>query len=183
MRLPIRFLTCLAMAFSFCGADAANGATVINWTGASDFEDATISFSSFTANQLTDITDTAGIAYWHDHFDGGPAMNITLDVRVDGIWQTLFSHTSTDTLDHPIHQIPTPITFTGGLVDGLRFTSDPNQSNSYHAFDSTLQFHFDEVATGTVPEPATLAIWGVGTLGFAAFSYRRRAKLKSRGAE
>lgn len=188
-RVVTRKFACAATLLMFtCGGMA--DAAIVSWTTAGgqtittdvntiSFNDATLTFASgFFANQLLDVTDTgtsfgSDLAAFHNH--SGVAQTVTLDLLVDGNWQTVWSNFNpvSDNIYHGIDtSIPTPISFTGGMVTALRFTSDPNANQTFHGFDSTLQFNFQ--TTQAVPEPTTLTMFGLGAVGLSLIGYRRR---------
>jgi PEP-CTERM motif len=96
-----------------------------------------------------------------------------------------FSVTFTATLSgvgslngQPIFSVFSPTTnFTGGFVgwEGL----DPTGLNetSFDAHSGTISGTLAEINIGTVPEPATLTMLGIGIAGMAGYGWRRKTQL------
>jgi hypothetical protein len=81
-----------------------------------------------------------------------------------------------------IQDFLTPIEFTDGTVDGLRFTSSstgtPSGSGhigSFSDFDDTLTFHFEEAQEpSAAPAPPGVVLFAVGLVGLGCIRVLRR---------
>jgi hypothetical protein len=96
-------------------------------------------------------------AHYHNHGD----LNVvfTLDLELDGVWQTVTS-LQADNNDHPISDFA-PASFTPGILTGIRFTDTPTVGNGYHSFTETVSFTFSDTPSG-VPEPGTVGLMAMG---------------------
>ena len=122
----------VAIALFMLAATQALAATNnVPWTGGSNFDDETITFPGFVANELTNIT---GSGYYHNH--GVATTTFTIEVELDGVWTQIFSDTvpDTDSSDHNLAGIPLPISFPSGTVTGIKITAAPPVFSAFHNF-------------------------------------------------
>ncbi len=103
---------------------AASATTTVNWTGSNSFNDSQITFSGFQANQLDDIY---GSGLYEACCRTG-ATNFTLQIDLNSHWTTLLQWSSTgDNVTHSLGDlVPPAISFTEGLVTGIKLTSSPD---------------------------------------------------------
>src|SRR5437764_1091217 len=99
-----------AVALALCGAGKASATFNVSWganSGLTDGDNMSISFTGFTAGQLTSIT---GLGYSHNH--GTLAALFGIDIHLNGVWTTIKTWTQ-DTADHVLSErtLGGPITF------------------------------------------------------------------------
>ncbi len=175
-------LMCVSTTCLFVGAGQAKADVMVGWTasgGIDDGDNIAISFAPFSADTLSGIT---GPGYLHNHGNSGAVF--TLDLHVNGSWITIWSGTGFDGSDHPLaNTIPTPISFAGGNVDGIRLTDNPTVGNGYHAMnnfgrgpDTVFAFGTRGTTAQPVPEPSSLAMCGIAACVIGAVRRRRGAK-------
>ena len=121
-----------------------------------------------------DLTTTPGASYLLSFYvsSNGPAKTNGLTVG----WGNLFGTTSTPALG-TWQQIILPVVATG-TTTRLRFIGNlvPGQGNLQGSLLDNVSV--DPVVANPVPEPATLAIWGLGAAGFGLIYRRRRSNFK-----
>ena len=153
----------------FIGTSNLQAATVVAWTGPGSFNDSTIVFGGFQADTLTSVQSGGG--YGHDH---GSSTTYAFDVLLDGSWTNLWSQASNGTgAAQSLSMIAPPaISFSAGLISGLRLTSNPGINQTYHSLSSLTSFTFDNV--NPVPVPAAIWLFGTALIGLVGFGKRRK---------
>jgi hypothetical protein len=118
----------LAALFAATSASFATGVTTINWTGTNDFNDSSITFTPFKADQLEDIFGTG----LYEACCKTGNTDFTLQIRVgEGrktSWETILKWSTTgDDTTHALGDlVPPVINFNLAWISGIRLTSDPN---------------------------------------------------------
>lgn len=145
------------------------------WNGPSSGDTATmfITFPGFVADHLDSIT---GPGYAHNH--SNLAALFTIDLLIDGSYQTVDSYFLPDGNNHPLSERG-PIAFTSGLITGIQLTDMPRVGSGYHGFSfgigNDTVFNFSAQAT---PEPGSFALLSVlAVTGVGFFMKRRRHSL------
>ena len=175
-RILLSLVAGAAMAFAV--SSGASASTTVTWDGYSSFNDDSITFAGFTANQLTSIGGPGT-------YDGVGYQSTTFSLLIDlnGSWADIkdwtvaknnYSNYSLSSL------LAGPISFSTGTVTGIKLTSNPDGSffdPNYNGFVSWCLFdceHGDaETFTftnasiggggeGTTPLPA--AVWMFGSV-------------------
>lgn len=166
----IAVLTCLTTASAF--------AVSVPWTGLSDFDNSDMSFNAVHASHLTFTTPRleecpfVGLgctAEYHSH--GGLSIGI-LDLLLDNVWTTVYSGSVDNDAIQPLDTLA--IDFSPSSVTGAYWHTPTPQYVSFHNFIN-VTFDFSEPSADSVdvPEPTTIALFGLGLLGVAMA--RRRA--------
>lgn len=149
-------------------------ATVINWIGNggfSNFDNQEITFSGFQASSLDSVT-ASGFNVFENH--GNAAVVHNMDVRLDGIWTEFWTFTGSSISASITLIVPSPILFSTATVDGIRFGANPIVGQAYHFSSGGPSFNFNTITPlASVPEPATLTLFGLGLLGLGAARRRR----------
>jgi hypothetical protein len=179
----MRVASLLMLVGCFLASGAVNDAKAsisVNWGGPNNVVDADYLFAGFVANQLTSIT---GPGYSHNH--GNTSVVFTIGLRVDGNWVTIDSW-SQNSADHLLSErtLGGPISFSGGTVDGIRLTSNPDVNQAYHNMNTNppTVFTFDSVQSGSVvPEPSSIGIWSIFGLAISGVVVWRRKKILATG--
>ncbi len=142
------------------------------WLGPSngDTTNMFFSFTGFVADHLDSIT---GPGYAHNHSNLSTVF--TIDLLIDGSYQTVDSYVLPDGNNHPLSERG-PVFFTSGLITGIRLTDTPSVGNGYHSFGSGVGsdtvFNFSSQAT---PEPGSFALLsGLAVTGAGLFLKGRK---------
>lgn len=123
--------------------------TTVTWNGSDDFNDSTITFAPFVANQLSDILGTGQ----YEACCRYGATNFALKLRLDGTWTTVKTWASTGD-EHPHllgDLVPAVIKFATSSVSGIKLTSgpdggsnDPNFTNFYLKAYYSVQSYYNK---------------------------------------
>ncbi len=154
VRLAVAVLTAILVTIALTGTAQAVSVIDIPWDpqttdgSTSDFDNATMTFAAFHAYAL-DITGPGG---FHDHAGGGPT-TATIELRLDGVWTTVFSQTTSSTTVVPF---ALPTNFPVAYVTGIRLSSIPQIDNTYHGWAGANITLF--------PEPHSTLLFAVGAL-------------------
>ncbi len=179
-------LACAAFAVGM--ANCAQASTVVDWSGQDSFTTDRITFTGFTANQLSSIAGngTYTSSSYFNYFTWSQApVNTTFDLelRLNGSWTTVSTWTFDSLNNVKLSALTTPINFATSVVSGIELTATPNDyGNNYNDMNLSLYqdcgrdveqetFTFNNVAT--TPLPATLPLFA-GGLGFVGYWARRR---------
>ncbi|MGR3320201.1 MAG: PEP-CTERM sorting domain-containing protein [Candidatus Anammoxibacter sp.] len=167
-------------------------ATSISWDpqvvigkSSSVFYDATMTFAPVQADMVSWNTVGSFIRY-SDHDEGFFHVEVdthfTLSLRNNGIWKKIWADTKTDGWNGFLSG---PISFTSGIITGMRLSSDGNvgdrqgtQVGGVYWYGGEGRFNLTTTVT-PVPEPATVALMGIGIVGLVGAGYRKRRKNKS----
>jgi len=185
-KLASTLLACAA--FAIGTANYAQASTVVHWTGQNGFTTDQISFTGFTANQLSNIAGDGtytSSSYFNFFTWSEVPMNTTfnLELKLNGAWTTVSTWTLDSLNNVKLSTLTTPINFATSTVSGIELTASPNYfGNNYNDMNLSLYddcgrdgvqetFTFNNVAT--TPLPATLPLLA-GGLGFVGFLARRR---------
>lgn len=164
----------------------AKASQIVTWTGNDSFDNESISFASFIANEITGFS---GGGIYHNH--SGEPVSIGIDVHINGIWVTVRTTTiPSDNATHPFSSIAGPLTFFKGSVDGLRLTSTPISGNSFHNMrglndvygtnNQVTSFTFDTSdALFSVPEPSSIALVFTALPMGLGLAWKRRRMVKA----
>lgn len=180
-------------AFAIGMANCAQASTVVDWTGQDGFTTDRITFTGFTANQLSSIagdgTYTSSSYFNYSTWSQVP-VNTTFDLelRLNGTWTTVSTWTLDSLNNVKLSTLTTPINFATSVVSGIELTATPDDyGNNYNDMNLSLYqdcgrdveqetFTFNKVST--TPLPATLPLFA-GGLGFVGYwARRRRASVK-----
>jgi len=178
MKKRTGFLSALLIVTTLVCLSGTAHATSVDWTasgGGSDFDTYTIAFVGFTANTLDGVTDgVATQGYWHNH-DNGTPIAATLEVRVDGGWQQIWSAVTINTSytpgDNVMPDLISNISFSGGVVDGLRLNAYQDITVAFH-HQNGMVYNFSNNIAHT-PEPSTIVLLGSGLVGLIGYRMRK----------
>ncbi len=185
-KLASAFLACAA--FAIATANCAQASTVVDWSGQDSFTTDRITFTGFTANQLSSIagdgTYTSSSYFNYSTRSEVPVdTTFSLELRLNGIWTTVSTWTLDSLNNVELSTLTTPINFATSTVSGIELTATPDDyGNNYNDMNLSLfqdcgrdveqeTFTFNKVST--TPLPATLPLFA-GGLGFVGYLARRR---------
>lgn len=139
---------------------------VTNVYSNNSFDEGYITFDGFETDTLTEIS---GTGFYNNH-NKTAENTYTLSILLDGIWTAIYEHTygGQGFGDYFLADIGA-ISFTSGIVSGLRWSSVNEQIYVYHEMRDT-DYTF---AVSSVPLPAGAPLLLVGLAGFGVL--RRRA--------
>jgi hypothetical protein len=183
----------LTMAFGLAVAttSGAFANTIIDWTGANNFDDAQLSFAGFKADKLVDIS---GFGLYEACCQTG-STNFTFQIDLNSHWTTILQWSSTgDSITHSLASlVPPEISFSEGIVSGVKLTSSPDgtPSSDYNFTNlnyvivlssdeivhNQASFEFADVGpTSTTPLPGSLPLLlsGAGLLGAMRLRHKKR---------
>ena len=178
MKKRTGFLLALIVTTLVCLTGTAQ-ATLVDWTasgGARGFNTNTISFAGFFANSLDSVTDgVTRQGFWHNHNNATP-ITAMLDVRVNGAWQQIWSAVTTNRSFTPgnnvLPDLISNISFSGGVVDGLRLSGSQNVWYTFHWQEGMVYNFSNNIAT--TPEPSTIVLLGSGLVGLIGYRMRKK---------
>jgi hypothetical protein len=100
---------------------------------------------------------------------------VTFQVRVNDIWTDIYQDRATGNTTYIMALADKTDDFTG-WVSGIRFLSPPDQQPTFHNFDPSLRFTFNDgnPAPTPTPEPGTWLMLGTGLLGLVGYGWRRK---------
>jgi hypothetical protein len=179
-------LACAAFAVGM--ANRAQASTLVDWSGQDSFTTDRITFTGFTADQLSSIAGdgTYTSSSYFNYFTWSQVpVNTTFDLelRLNGTWTTVSTWTLDSLNNVKLSTLTTPINFATSVVSGIELTATPDDyGNNYNDMNLSLYqdcgkdveqetFTFNNVAT--TPLPATLPLFA-GGLGFVGYWARRR---------
>ena len=170
MKISFRSAAIAAIAIATIAAAApATASTTFAWSSGSDGDVWGQSFTAVNSNKLswngTDTSYGEGIVGPMAHSHGQP-MNWTIDLHVDGVWQTVYTQFLEDN-QQSLNDLGA-IAFTAGSVDAIQLGCDSCSNNTFHQFSDA------SFTLGAVPEPATWAMLVAG-FGLVGATMRRRA--------
>jgi opacity protein-like surface antigen len=139
--------------------------------------DYTDSYDAFDKAQFTfapEYVDTITLAnfgdgYAHNHSTGASSQ---LQVFDGSTWSTVFSYVAND--DTYLSDIfANPVTFGGKTISGVRLNSTDYVGYMYHSVNYDMTYELSGTEPSNVPEPASIALFGLGIAGLAGLRRRR----------
>ena len=119
-------------AFAVGNVDRAHASTTVGWSGDDSFSTDQVTFTGFSADQLSSISGdgTYTSSSFFDLFGCGcnVAVNTTFDLelRLNGVWTTVATWTLDSLSSINLSSVTTPINFATSLVSGIELTATPN---------------------------------------------------------
>jgi hypothetical protein len=148
-------------------------ATTVSWTGSSDFDNEAITFAPIQASQMQFLDggwDGYQFAEYHSH---GGSVTAELNLQLNGVWTNVYTGSVTGGQDFWLNGLT--VNFDSSQVTGAQWTTPTPQYQTYHGF---YNVGLDFTDPNPVPEPTTVALFGLGLMGVMA-SRRKATKNKN----
>jgi hypothetical protein len=181
-------------AFAVANVDHAHASTTVGWNGDDSFSTDQVTFTGFSADQLSSISGdgTYTSSSFFDLFGCGcnVPVNTTFDLelRLNGVWTTVATWTLDSLSSINLSSVTTPINFATSLVSGIELTATPNLlGDNYNDMDfltfgrngiqsNEEDFTFNTVSSTPLPAALPLFAGGLGMIGLIGRRKKRKVQ-------